>query len=91
VEHLHSKQNIIHNEDNIDFGQTAACKSIRTIDFGKACKISDGRFYTLSVADKEKYMQKHSHIVPDLRDGARKQSVLSDIYSFGKIVLKMNA
>jgi len=60
VEHLHSKQNIIHNEDNIVFGQTAASKSIQTIDFGKACKISDGKFYTLSVADKEKYMQKHS-------------------------------
>ena len=38
----------------------------------------------------EKYKQNHCHMAPDLRDGICKQSFLSDIYSFGRIVQTIN-
>jgi len=94
LEHLHSKQHILHNDlksDNVVLGHNTL-NSIQPviIDFGKACKISEGDFYTLSETEKEAYKLYHSHIAPDLRDGVSKQSVLSDIYAFGKITSTLN-
>ena len=94
LEHLHSKQHVLHSDlksDNVVLGLSTSNKIQPVIiDFGKACKISEGNYYTLSVTEKEIYKLYHSHIAPDLRDGASKQSVFSDIYAFGKITSTVN-
>lgn len=56
------------------------------IDFGKACEATEGQGYTLSEKQKEYYKLHHPHIAPDLRDGRCKQSMSSDIFSFGRIM-----
>jgi serine/threonine protein kinase len=55
-------------------------------DFGKACEAIKGQSYNLSDKQKEYYKLHHPHIAPDLRDGKCKQSMSSDIYSFGRIL-----
>ena len=89
LDNLHARYQVIHNDlknDNIMLTMTRPI----IIDFGKACDVSKARFYKLSQKEKEKYRQNHCHIAPDLRDGICKQSFLSDIYSFGRIVQAMN-
>jgi len=92
LEHLHLKQKVLHNDlkcDNIILGFNKEIQGI-IIDFGKACNISEGKYYALSVKQKERYKCYHSQIAPDLRDGLCKQSVMSDMYSFGRIVATVN-
>lgn len=60
------------------------------IDFGKACLVSNAKQYKLSNPVKLKYIRHHPQIAPDLRDGKCKQSVQSDIYSFGRILSIVN-
>ena len=92
LEHLQLNQKVLHNDlkcDNIILGFNTEIQGI-IIDFGKACNISEGKYYALSEKQKERYRCYHSQIAPDLRDGLCKQSVMSDIYSFGRIVAKVN-
>ena len=87
LDHLHTRYKIIHNDLKSDNIVLSNCNfNPIIIDFGKACEVSKGRFYKLSQKEKEKYKQHHCHIAPDLRDGICKQSFLSDIYSFGRIL-----
>lgn len=44
----------------------------------------------LSQEEKKRYKQEHAHIAPDLCDGPVSQSFLTDIYSFGRIIRKVN-
>ena len=92
LEHLHLKHRIIHNDlkcDNIVLSGDTVIRSV-IIDFGKACDISEGKIYTLSEERKKDYKLYHSHIAPDLRDGVCRQSVMSDVYSFGRILAAVN-
>ena len=68
---------------------SSGIKSI-LIDFGKACLVSDAKRYDLSNEDKLKYAKQHPQLAPDLRDGRCKQSVYSDMYSFGRILRIIN-
>ena len=89
MEHLHSKQKIIHDDlkcDNVILSLNIVVQAI-IIDFGIACDLSKGK---CSEKDKQKFKERHSHIAPDLWDGACDQSVTSDTFSFGKIVAAVN-
>jgi len=93
LDYLHSNYKVIHNDikgDNIVLDMKESSIEGIIIDFGKACSISEGEYYTLSETKKEKYKRYHPHISPDLRDGVSKQSVLSDVYSYGRIVSAVN-
>jgi hypothetical protein len=35
------------------------------LDFGKACKIGNGKAKNLTHAEKKKYRERHSHIAPN--------------------------
>ena len=87
--YLHDNYKIIHNDikcDNIVL--TSGTTHLRAIivDFGKACRVAEGKYYELSEAEKSQYKRNHCHIAPDLRDGLCKQSIESDIFSLGKIL-----
>ncbi len=95
MEQLHMKYKIIHNDlksDNIVISPSGVGDFFRAviIDFGKACATTCGKFYSLSVKDREQYKHDHPQIAPDLRDGCCKQTEASDIYSFGRTICRIN-
>lgn len=93
LNHIHTL-GFLHNDiklDNIVLGESCS-RPVRgyIVDFGKACKSSEGRQYKLSAEQKIIYKKEHSQIAPDLREGEVKQSVLSDVYSLGRVFKKVN-
>jgi len=58
------------------------------IDYGKACKISEGRCRTLT--KQSDHLEKHPWIAPETISGKHKESEASDIYAFGYIMGKVN-
>lgn len=88
VHYLHEKK-ILHNDikgDNIVIDkQNSDVRSV-LVDLGKACYIHEGRRYSLSSAEKRRYVSNHPQIAPEVRDGHSKQSKESDIYSVGRII-----
>ena len=92
LKYIHLK-GILHNDIKCD---NVAIESIPTgyksilLDFGKSCFTSNAKQYTLSAKDKLKYIERHPHIAPDLREGYCKQSMASDIFSFGRILKIVN-
>ena len=60
------------------------------VDLGKACYIHEAKKYTLSNAEKTRYISDHPQIAPDLRDGHCKQGKPSDVYSVGRILDNVN-
>ena len=91
--HVHSK-GYLHNDlksDNIVLGGSYS-RSIKAyiIDFGKACKATDGKQYYLSMEEKKIYKREHCQIAPDLRDGEVKQTFLTDVFSLARILKKVN-
>lgn len=98
LSYVHSK-NILHNDvkaDNVALSDCLpACDNAPTnlwptlVDFSKACPSSKGKKYTLLPQQREAYKKRYSHLAPDLVDGRVKQSCLSDVYSFGKLMEKM--
>ena len=86
--------NILHNDikcDNILIESTEL-GTVRAVlvDFNKACPSCSARFYTLSPADKRKYVKNHPQVAPEVRGGYRCQSFPSDIYAFGRVMFKIN-
>ena len=59
------------------------------IDFGKATDCTRGRHYSLSEIEKVTYLTRYPHIAPEVTHGERPQSTSSDIYSLGKVLLRM--
>ena len=90
------KKQVIHNDikaDNVLVEYLAPeykqCRSV-LIDFGKACCVSEAKLYHLSPEEKEKYKVFHPQIAPEVHNGIHKQSFASDIYSFGRIMQRVN-
>ena len=61
------------------------------IDFNKACHSDEGQLYHLSAEEKERYATRHPQIAPEVRCGIKKQSFASDMYSFGRVLHKINS
>ena len=72
--------------DNVVLNQTLTGTGAVIVDFGKACEINEGKRYSLSIKEKERYKTHHPQIAPDLCDGLCKQNVATDIYSVGRIM-----
>ena len=87
--YLHNNYKIIHNDikcDNIVVTSGPTHLKAVIVDFGKACRVAEGKHYELSEAEKSQYKRHHGHIAPDLRDGLCNQSPESDIFSLGKVI-----
>ena len=92
VSYIHN-DGILHNDikcDNILLDGHPSNIRCVLIDFGKGCFVSQGKHYKLSKSSQEFYSKNHPQIAPDLRDGHCKQSYLSDIYSVGRVIKKVN-
>lgn len=95
VRYLQKEVGIIHNDlkgDNVLITKlpvvmTASDFQIVVVDFGKATKISDGKKYSLSFSEKLKF---HPHLAPELIDGIVRQSTFTDMFSLGKLFLKVS-
>ena len=60
------------------------------IDFGKARFIKDPKpLMSLTASSQASYMRHYLHIAPEIVAGSGRQSVLSDVFSLGKIVLEI--
>lgn len=84
LEHLHSQYKILHNDlkdDNIALSKTLSQIKAVIIDFCKACKISEGKYYSISLTQEERkcYKTCHPQIAPDLCDGRYKVLQLTSI------------
>ena len=91
--HSHCKGSILHNDlkcDNIVVDNSSGFVEPCIIDFGKACFECNAKQYQLSKSEKEKYKLRHPQVAPDVRDGIKKQSKASDVYSFGRILSNIN-
>ena len=90
--YLQSKH-ILHNDiktDNVLIESTSSGIRAILIDFNKACLSCDAKLYKLSLEEKQKYSKYHPQIAPEVRNGSQRQSFASDIYSFGRILYKIN-
>ncbi|KAL9951843.1 hypothetical protein ACROYT_G044578 [Oculina patagonica] len=90
LDHIHSC-GILHNDlkcNNVVLEYRDQQWNPVIIDFGKARFISDPKPVLLMKAEKQEgYRQKFPHIAPEIVNGSDRQSIYSDIYSMGKIVL----
>ena len=83
---------VLHNDikmDNVLTESTSHGVRAILIDFNKACLSCDAKVYKLSHEEK-KYSKYHPQITPEVRNGSQRQSFASDIYSFGRILYKVN-
>ena len=90
--YLQSKH-ILHNDiktDNVLIESTSSGVRAILIDFNKACLSCEAKLYKLSLEEKRKYSKFHPQIAPEVRNGSQRQSFASDIYSFGRIMYKIN-
>ena len=91
---LHS-HSILHNDikcDNIVLYKDEEGLKPVLIDFGKACSVKeahDKKLKKLSPEMKCVYRERHSHIAPEIVDGPTAQSTATDVYSFGKVIIKI--
>ena len=96
VRYLHEDAKCIHNDikgdnvllTNLSQNQKASTMwghKIVLIDFNKATEKSLGKLFKLNDDEKSLYHVHHSHIAPEVIDGARKQSTASDMFSVGKL------
>ena len=86
---------ILHNDiktDNILIERLSG-SDVRSvlIDFNKACHSDEGQVYKLSHKEKDKYAKHHPQVAPEVRCGIEKQSFASDMYSFGRVLHKINS
>lgn len=90
LEHVH-KRGILHNDlkpNNIVLEKRHDKWNPVIIDFGKACFVSQPKpVMSLHENKQEKYRKRYPHIAPEIVSGKARQSVFSDIFSFGKMAL----
>ena len=93
LEHLHSQCKILHNDlkdDNIALSKTSSPIRAVIVDFGKAWKISERKYYSLTREEKKCYKTHHPQVAPDLCDGHSRQSATTDVYSVGRVLSTIN-
>ena len=88
IEHVHAC-GYLHNDiktDNVVLYKSDDTTFIPVVvDFGKSCR-REGCTKCLSMEEQSEYRKKYRHIAPEVIDGSYKQSIYSDIYSFGYLV-----
>lgn len=86
---------ILHNDiksDNVVLYKDEEGLKPILIDFGKACSVKeahDKRLKKLSPETKRVYRERHSHIAPEIVEGIAAQSTATDVFSFGKVIIKI--
>lgn len=88
VRYLHMEVDILHNDityNNILITQDKDYHIV-LIDFGKATKLSQAKFYHLTEAEQQEYLLYYPHIAPEVIFGRYKQSVYSDMFSVGLVL-----
>lgn len=92
LSHIH-EIGYLHNDikgNNIILGKTQSGEvQAYLIDYGKACHQMKGKVYQLTAEERKQYETKHPHIAPDLRDGLTAQNVKTDVFSLGRLLLKV--
>ena len=76
--------------DNVVVGNSFDRAEPCIVDFGKTCFQQSAKLYHLSPTDRDIYKKRHPQVAPEVRDGIHKQSTASDIYSFGRILSRVN-
>ena len=102
IRYLHEDAKIIHNDiksnnilltRSLDKGSSlpslVSDYQVVVTDFGKATSQNDGRKYELTQLEKHQYYCEHHHIAPEVIEGITKQTMMSDIFSLGKILSKV--
>ena len=88
--HIHSC-GILHNDlksNNVIMEQREGEWNPVIIDFGKARFVSDPKpAMSLTASQQQEYRKRYPHVAPEIVSGRGRQSVLSDIFSIGKIVV----
>lgn len=87
--HLHSQCKILRNDlkdDNFALSKTSSQIRAVIVDFGKACNISERKYYSPTQEEKKRYKSHHLQIAPDLCDGYSRRSATTDVYSVGKVL-----
>ena len=93
LKHVHIRQ-VLHNDlksNNIvlDKRSELQCNPV-IIDFGKARFIADPKpLMCLTESSQETYRKRYPYIAPEIVTGSGRQTILSDIYSLGKIALNV--
>lgn len=91
IHHVHMS-GYLHNDiktDNVVLYKTNDSYCPVLIDFGKSCKRNAGKIIKISKKEQDDYRTKYKHIAPEVIDGSNRQSIYSDIYSFGYMVKKI--
>ena len=91
--HSHRQGAILHNDlknDDVVVSKSFEFVEPCIIDFGKACFQREAKLYKLSTSDQEVYKKRHPQVAPEVRNGSYKQSIASDVYSFGRILSAVN-
>ena len=90
--HIH-KAGVLHNDlksNNVVLEKRGEQWNPVVIDFGKARLIANPKpLMSLSSSAQEEYRRSYPHIAPEIVSGKGQQSVASDVFSFGRIALKI--
>ena len=90
LSYLNNDANILHNDiksDNILIAKISSVSEYQVIlaDFGKATQRSEGKHYHLSLIEQAEYTRKYTHLAPEVINGESRQSIYSDIISYGGV------
>ena len=90
LDHTH-KRGILHNDlkaNNVVLEKRSEAWNPVIIDFGKARFIANPKpNMSLSVSSQDAYRKRYPHIAPEIVSGKGRQSIESDIFSFGRIAV----
>ena len=92
LNHMHDA-GVIHNDlksNNVVLEKREKEWNPVVIDFGKARHISNPKpVMDLSIFAQEEYRRSYPHVAPEIISGKGQQSKASDVFSFGKIALRV--